>query len=150
MFRTLALASLAFTSLDGSAAQSIRGGVNPPQKDDRWFVQGMAAVQDRIEKLKRQRETRAKNVIMFVADGHGITSNMATRFFMGQNDRKPTGVNPTMAGADGAMAGAENRYGEEHILPVRVTHIIPTPPFQPRTPALSPRLLLPPPCAAGC
>lgn len=100
-----------------AAAQSSAGKPSPPQRNDRWFVQGQAAMQDRIEKLQRRRETRAKNVILFVADGYGITSNQATRLFAGQYDRAPSGVSATLAGADGAMVGADQSYGEEHILP---------------------------------
>ena len=100
-----------------AATQSVLGAPKPPQRSDRWFVQGQAAMQDRIEKLQRRREVRAKNVILFVADGYGVTSNQATRLFAGQNNRVPSGVSATMAGADGLMVGADQMYGEEHILP---------------------------------
>jgi alkaline phosphatase len=113
-----ALAGLALLlAAERGAAQSSAGNAKPPQRGDRWFVQGQNAIQDRLEKLQRKRENRAKNVILFVADGHGITSNMATRLFAGQYDRAPSGVSATLAGEDGGMVGADSSYGEEHIVP---------------------------------
>ncbi len=107
----------AFSAVVHVQGQSTPGVPKPPQRQDRWFVQGQAAIQDRIEKLQRQREVRARNVILFVADGYGVTSNQATRLFAGQNNRGPSGVSETLAGADGIMVGADQSYGEEHILP---------------------------------
>jgi alkaline phosphatase len=115
----LMLTAVALLAVVGTAvrAQSTQGVPKPPQAKDRWFVQGQAAIQDRIEKLQRRREVRAKNVILFVADGYGITSNQATRLFAGQNNRAPSGVSETLAGEDTIMVGADQSYGEEHILP---------------------------------
>ena len=69
-------------------------------------------------------ENRAKNVILFIADGNGVSSNQATRLFAGQNARPPfAGDRPGRAAQDdilatlptGAADGAVN-YGDEHVL----------------------------------
>jgi len=92
-----------------AAAQSTQDNPLPPQRDDRWFRQGEAVIADKLRKLGRQSTDKAKNVILFVADGHGVTSNQATRLFAGQNQRAPAPRTP--------MVGSEQHYGEEHILP---------------------------------
>jgi len=92
-----------------AAAQSAPDNPLPPQRDDRWFRQGEAVIRDKLRKLDRQSTDKAKNVILFVADGHGVTSNQATRLFAGQNQRAPAPRTP--------MVGSEQHYGEEHILP---------------------------------
>ena len=52
-----------------AAAQSEPGAPRPPQRDDRWFRQGEATIADKLRKLDRQSTDKAKNVILFVADG---------------------------------------------------------------------------------
>ena len=53
----LMLTAVALLAVVGTAvqAQSTQGVPKPPQAKDRWFVQGQAAIQDRIEKLQRRR-----------------------------------------------------------------------------------------------
>ncbi len=55
-------------------------GIN--QQDDKWFTDA----QKRIEELSAVTDNtnRAKNVILFVADGNGIGTNYATRLWVGQ------------------------------------------------------------------
>ena len=52
------------------------------QADSTWYTDAQAMLQ---EKLAHQPNTgRAKNVILFVADGNGVTTNYATRIYAGQ------------------------------------------------------------------
>lgn len=65
-----------------------------PQSGSTWFTDAQAVIE---QNLARQPNTnRAKNVILLVADGNGITTNFATRVFAGQQ---------------------EGKLGEEHVLP---------------------------------
>lgn len=67
---TLALASTA------ALAQDI------VQKDSAWYTDAQARIQ---EMMARQPNTnKAKNVILFIADGNGVGTNYATRLFEGQ------------------------------------------------------------------
>ncbi|WP_281827068.1 alkaline phosphatase [Jannaschia rubra] len=60
---------------DGPAQQDARSA-------DAWIASGQAALQERLE---RQPVTgRARNVILFVADGNSIGTNYATRIYQGQ------------------------------------------------------------------
>ncbi|KGF66755.1 alkaline phosphatase [Hoeflea sp. BAL378] len=53
-----------------------------PQKDSKWFTDAQARIQ---EMVARQPITgRAKNVILFTADGNGVGTNYAIRLFSGQ------------------------------------------------------------------
>ncbi|PWV98782.1 alkaline phosphatase [Hoeflea marina] len=53
-----------------------------PQKDSKWFTDAQAKIQ---EMVARQPNTkRAKNVILFTADGNGVGTNYAIRLFSGQ------------------------------------------------------------------
>ncbi|WP_339756775.1 alkaline phosphatase [uncultured Hoeflea sp.] len=71
------IASLAVTLSAGVAlAQEL------PQKDSKWFTDAQAKIQ---EMVARQPNTkRAKNVILFTADGNGVGTNYAVRLFSGQ------------------------------------------------------------------
>ncbi|SMC81532.1 alkaline phosphatase [Fulvimarina manganoxydans] len=71
-----------------AASSSVR------QAESSWYKDGQARIQ---EMLARQPNTnRAKNVILFVADGNGVGTNFAIRLFAGQN---------------------QGEMGEEHVLP---------------------------------
>ncbi len=87
--KTFALATAAIALTIGSAhAQDL------PQASSQWFTDAEATLQ---EKLAQQPvTTKAKNVILFVADGLGVGTNYATRIFAGQQ---------------------EGKLGEEHVLP---------------------------------
>jgi len=53
-----------------------------PQASSQWFTDAQARIQDMLD---RQPNTgRAKNVILFVADGNGVGTNYAIRLFDGQ------------------------------------------------------------------
>lgn len=80
-------------SESGIADAVASGTTKISQAESTWYVSGQAA----LAKRKRQRviEGPAKNVILFIADGHGITSNTALRIL------------------DGQRAGGS---GEEHVL----------------------------------
>ena len=51
--------------------------------DDPWYQAGQAALQERL--ALRPNTNRAKNIILFVADGMGISTITATRIFDGQS-----------------------------------------------------------------
>ena len=63
-------------------ATSALAEVTVQQKDSKWYTDAQA----RIDELAAitQNTNRAKNVILFVADGNGIGSNYATRIWVGQ------------------------------------------------------------------
>ena len=72
----LLLASVVALSAGAAGAQEV------PQASNQWYSDAQATLQ---EMLSRQQNTnRARNVILFVADGNGIASNYATRIFTGQ------------------------------------------------------------------
>jgi len=75
--KNLLIASLALALSTGVAlAQEL------PQKDSKWFTDAQAKIQ---EMVARQPITkRAKNVILFTADGNGVGTNYAVRLFSGQ------------------------------------------------------------------
>ena len=61
-----------------------------PQADNEWFKAGQARVE---ELMAVQPNTgRAKNVILFTADGNGVGTNYAIRLFSGQQAGGPIGV----------------------------------------------------------
>ncbi|WP_048648985.1 alkaline phosphatase [Nitratireductor soli] len=63
-----------------SAGTAMAQDIN--QKDSKWFTDAQAKIQ---EMIARQPNTgRARNVILFTADGNGIGTNYAIRLFAGQ------------------------------------------------------------------
>eukprot|EP01047_Picozoa_sp_COSAG01_P095268 COSAG01_NODE_26007_length_714_cov_1.153110_1_plen_100_part_00 len=57
------------------------------QAHNPYYVRGAAAVQARARRATLRgdsRRQRAKNVLLFVADGNGVSSNYATRVWQGQ------------------------------------------------------------------
>jgi alkaline phosphatase len=74
----LAGSALSLLTVSAASAQS----VGPTQADDSYFKQGQQTLQ---RMLTQQRNTnRAKNVILFVADGMGFATVTATRILEGQ------------------------------------------------------------------
>jgi alkaline phosphatase len=55
-----------------------------PQSDNAWFADAQAALQARLGRTPNTR--RAKNVILMIADGYGISTNVATRIWQGQRN----------------------------------------------------------------
>ena len=56
----------------------------PVQSSSPWYSQAQSTLQ---EHLQRQPNTgRAKNVILMIADGNGVTTNYITRLFVGQKE----------------------------------------------------------------
>jgi alkaline phosphatase len=53
-----------------------------PQAGDAWFTAGQATIAERL--AVQPITTRAKNVILFTADGNGVGTNYAIRLFEGQ------------------------------------------------------------------
>ncbi|WBU64128.1 alkaline phosphatase [Paracoccus aerodenitrificans] len=84
----------AATSVGAFLATSALAQVEIAQQDDQWFTDAQA----RLEELAavQPNTNRAKNVILFIADGNGIGTNYATRLWVGQ------------------QAGGN---GEDHVLP---------------------------------
>ena len=74
----LGVSVCALLTAGGALAQDV------PQASNKWFSDARSTLQDM---LARQPNTnRAKNVILFVADGNGVASNYATRIFTGQQE----------------------------------------------------------------
>lgn len=74
-------AAAAITVLSGGAAMAEAG---KDASGNAWFKSGQATLQ---EVLARQPITgKAKNVILFVADGNSVSTNYATRVYKGQQD----------------------------------------------------------------
>ncbi|SFG10586.1 alkaline phosphatase [Palleronia marisminoris] len=72
------LAVLGMTASVASAQEAV------PQASNQWFADAQAKLE---EMLQREQITgRARNVILFVADGNGVATNYATRVFTGQQD----------------------------------------------------------------
>ena len=63
-------------------ATSALAEVSVLQKDSKWYTDAQARV-DELAAVTNN-TNRAKNVILFVADGNGIGSNYATRIWVGQ------------------------------------------------------------------
>ncbi|NDW03098.1 alkaline phosphatase [Jiella pacifica] len=77
--KKLLLASVAALVSTAAVAQD-----SLPQANSQWFTDAQAKIK---EVMARQPNTkRAKNVILLVADGNGVTTNYATRLFMGQQE----------------------------------------------------------------
>lgn len=71
------------------------------QKDSKWFVEGQSELEKRL--AQKPIKTRAKNIILMVADGNGVGTNYALRLFAGQS---------------------ASAFGEEHVLPhERLAHL---------------------------
>ncbi|TFF20583.1 alkaline phosphatase [Jiella endophytica] len=79
MLKTLLLASVAALVSTAAIAQE-----SLPQESSQWFTDAQAKIK---EVMARQPNTkRAKNVILLIADGNGVTTNYATRLWMGQQE----------------------------------------------------------------
>lgn len=57
--------------------------INSQPVKNPWYQSGQATLQQHLQ--IKPIKTPAKNVIIFIADGHGITSNTALRIFSGQH-----------------------------------------------------------------
>ena len=84
--------SVAVTGCDQLATQSATTAPNAAQAalakttDNQWFVETAAAVQQTNEQVQRVATQRgsAKNIILFVGDGMGVSTVTAARIFDGQ------------------------------------------------------------------
>ena len=88
MLRNSAAMTLALAAALPAAAQDL------PQAGSAWFTDAQAVIEAR--KAQTPNTNRAKNVILFVADGNGVGTNYAVRVFDGQQ---------------------KGMLGEEHVLP---------------------------------
>ena len=61
---------------------SFAGAQDLPQADNAWFQAGQATIAQRL--AVQPNTARAKNVILFTADGNGVGTNYAIRLFEGQ------------------------------------------------------------------
>lgn len=76
----LAISALGVSGCVTSAPQ--RTAIAPVQATDSYFVKGAAAIQ---AKIAARGQPRAKNVILFVGDGMGISTITAARIYAGQS-----------------------------------------------------------------
>lgn len=53
-----------------------------PQQNDVWFTEAQAQLQQKLARVPNT--NRAKNIIVLIADGNGVGTNMATRIWHGQ------------------------------------------------------------------
>lgn len=74
--KTSALALIAAMTASGAFAQDIS------QADSEWFTAGQATIEQRL--ALQPNTNRARNVILFNADGNGVGTNYAIRLFAGQ------------------------------------------------------------------
>ncbi|HEX5007027.1 MAG TPA: alkaline phosphatase [Hyphomonadaceae bacterium] len=83
MLRTVLSASIAMAALGGCAMIDPAASIAAPvQAQDSYYVKGHAAVEARAAERGSQ---RAKNVILFVGDGMGISTITAARIYTGQS-----------------------------------------------------------------
>ncbi len=99
-FKTLRIASqysICLLSTLALTAACIARADQFPQAQDSYFTDAQKALQARLE--HRPIEAQAKNIILFVADGHGIASVTASRIYQGQK-RGETGEENVLAMED--------------------------------------------------
>ena len=65
-----------------SALATAAAAQDLPQAQDAWFTAGAAAIEARM--AVQPNTAKAKNVILFTADGNGVGTNYAIRLFTGQ------------------------------------------------------------------
>ncbi|MFA7441453.1 MAG: alkaline phosphatase [Sphingomonadaceae bacterium] len=93
---TVALAAI-FTTSGAAMGADVR--IETPARQDAWWARGEAEVAANADKINRQ--TRAKNVILFVGDGMGISTITAARIFEAQQRAKAAGGSyPGFAGGE--------------------------------------------------
>lgn len=73
-----------FAALIASVALAGGHGDAPMQKDSEWFKNAQEVLKQKL--AQQPNMNRAKNVILFIADGNGVGSNYATRLFHGQKN----------------------------------------------------------------
>ena len=76
MKKTLAVSALALAAATAASAQDIA------QSGSAWFTAGQATIEAAL--AKQPNTARAKNVILFVADGQGVATNYMIRLYSGQ------------------------------------------------------------------
>ena len=62
---------------------TVAGVLPNVQKDSQWFVDGQQSVMAKTKLITRN---KAKNVILFVGDGMGLSTLTAARILAGQNE----------------------------------------------------------------
>ncbi|WP_068118986.1 alkaline phosphatase [Tropicimonas marinistellae] len=81
-------------SLLGAFASTTAMAQDLPQADNTWFIAAQETIAARVN--VQPNTSKAKNVILLIADGNGVGTNYITRLFAGQ---------------------AAGNYGDEHLLP---------------------------------
>ena len=69
-------------SLAGITVAFATSAQEPPQQNDDWYTAGQARLQ--AELARQPNTSRAKNIIVMIADGNGVGTNYASRLFAGQ------------------------------------------------------------------
>ncbi|NVK21394.1 MAG: alkaline phosphatase [Kangiellaceae bacterium] len=74
--------TIVVSALSAIIASNAQASIIPDaQKTSSWFVDGQTAI---AKQLQQKKQERAKNVIVFVGDGMGISTITAARIFAGQ------------------------------------------------------------------
>jgi alkaline phosphatase len=120
--RLAGLLAALLAPMAGTAQESTPLPPTSSQQSDRWFEAGRAEVERRARLLETPNTNRAKNVILFIADGNGASSNYATRLFAGQHARPPFAADrPGRRNQSELLsplpAAGQRNHGDEHILP---------------------------------
>jgi alkaline phosphatase len=89
MKRNKSLSLAILTTLHTATAITVQADTNltSPKNADDWYQQGKQAVEDNLNITRKAHDNarqRAKNVIVFVADGMGISTQTAARIYEGQ------------------------------------------------------------------
>ncbi|NIZ08014.1 alkaline phosphatase [Pseudooceanicola sp. HF7] len=76
--KRFALSALALAAASAAQAQEL------PQASSQWFIDGQSAIEERL--ALEPNTNKARNVILFVADGQGVATNYMIRLWSGQQD----------------------------------------------------------------
>lgn len=83
--RSVCISLAMCSALMGCDSQnSSAGQLAPIQTQNPWFQQGEQAIQEKLSVLDLKQNAKAKNVILFLGDGMGISTLTAARILQGQ------------------------------------------------------------------
>ena len=78
---------LACTLMLSTTSQAKHDDLNSPNTAKQWYNQGQKAIEDNLQVAQQAQfnvKTHAKNIIVFVGDGMGISTQTAARIYEGQ------------------------------------------------------------------
>lgn len=70
--------------LAACGSNSSKATLEPIQAQNAWFQQGQTAIEQKLDTLDLNQKGKAKNVILFLGDGMGISTLTAARILQGQ------------------------------------------------------------------